>query len=140
MTGTGTSSSSMDEDALTSAQDLVTYLQTEGHAVTTIGPFEQSYFLAATGTELTIENGVVRVFAFPNENQARNAADSISDDGSIVGGSPVDWISTPHFFTQDNLIALYVGTNDDVIDALEGAMGSEVAGGVEAGTGATLME
>ena len=40
-------------------------------------------------------------------------------DGSSIGTSMVSWVATPHFWSLEKLIVLYVGENEDIIDSLE---------------------
>lgn len=137
---TGGSSGTTEYEELESVQDLATYLESEGHTVTGGGAFAQSYFPGATAAELIIDGSTVRVFAFNDEEQAEDAAESISDTGTAIGTTQIDWISVPHFYQQDRLIALYVGTDEDMLDTMEDAMGLEIAGGARTGTGMDVMQ
>jgi len=40
----------------------------------------------------------------------------------------VSWVSYPHFYKTENIIVLYVGKNDDIIDAVEKIIGEQFAG------------
>ncbi len=40
----------------------------------------------------------------------------------------VTWVSFPHFYKKDNLIALYVGENEKIISSLKEIMGSQFSG------------
>ncbi|MCI0830660.1 MAG: hypothetical protein J4N67_11045, partial [Chloroflexi bacterium] len=52
-------------------------------------------------------------------------------DGSQTVTS-VLWVAPPHYYKAGRLIALYVGSDNDVIDALQDAMGPRFAGGAGA--------
>jgi len=41
----------------------------------------------------------------------------------------VTWVATPHFYAQDRLIALYVGDNQAVVDALTAELGQPISEG-----------
>ena len=55
-------------------------------------------------------------------------AASISPDGSSVGTTMVTWVGSPHFFTTESLIVLYVGESPTVIEALAKGMEPQFAG------------
>lgn len=125
--GSGTSDGMM-LDELTTVQDLLVYLETEGHTVVA-GPSMHEPIFGVTGTQLNIDGrGDIQVFQFASEDAAENATSDISDDGSTVGTSQVEWVSEPHFFQDGNLVVLYVGTDDIMLNTLEGALGAQIAG------------
>lgn len=123
-----TSSDDMDEGDITTINELVEYLQGEGHTAA-VGQSISQPFFEATATEVTIDGAPVQVFVYDSEDEADPAVDTISPDGSTIGTSDVDWLSEPHFYQSGPLVALYVGTSDSVLDALEDALGAQVAGG-----------
>jgi len=45
-----------------------------------------------------------------------------------VGTTKPHWIGAPHFYKKEKLLVLYIGDNDGVLKALEGALGRQFAG------------
>ncbi len=40
----------------------------------------------------------------------------------------VGWVAPPHFYKKEKLIVLYVGDDNNVLDILEGVLGTQFAG------------
>ena len=68
----------------------------------------------------------MQVFEFSNEQERQAAASHISPDGSSIGTTMVTWIDEPHFWAKGRVIALYVGSNEDVINLMSQVMGEPV--------------
>ncbi len=85
-------------------------------------------FFSVQGKVITVNGGDVQVFEYENATTADNEAALVSPDGSLVGTSLILWVTPPHFYKAGKLIVLYVGDSVSVIDALEGALGSQFAG------------
>lgn len=69
----------------------------------------------------------MQAFEYPSEAEARADAAQVAPDGSSVGASRPMWVASPHFFQRDRLIVLYVGEDQTVLKALEGALGPAFA-------------
>ena len=106
---------------------LVDSLRAAGAAVDASGTVSQP-FLAPLGQVLTVDGKDVQAFEFPSVEEADTVAATVSADGSSIGTSIVAWVAPPHFYMAGRLIVIYVGSDRDVIDALEAAMGSQFAG------------
>lgn len=78
--------------------------------------------------EVTVEGETVLQFTYPTTREARLDAAKIADDGSRVGARTLPWNGTPHFFRKENVMMLYVGSNQKVIDALKAEYGEQFAG------------
>lgn len=109
-------------------EELVTALRDSGFAVEPMDSIVQPFF-EPKAQVIEIDGGQIQIFEFPSEAEARSAADSISADGGSIGTSMVSWVETPHFFSSGKLIALYVGEQVEVIGALQGLLGPQIAGG-----------
>ena len=109
-------------------ESLLATLQGAGLEVSAGGDVSQSYFSVA-GKVLYINGEELQVYEYPTPESAEAEAGSVSADGSTVGTAMVDWISTPHFFRSGNLIVVYVGENQSVIQALQSLLGTQFAGG-----------
>jgi len=70
----------------------------------------------------------IQVFEFQSESDAKTASLIVSKDGTEIGTSIIRWIDTPHFYTNGNLIVLYVGQNPEIVNLLESFLGKQFAG------------
>lgn len=85
-------------------------------------------FLQVPGQILHVNGEDVQVYEYANEAAAAADAAQISPDGSLTT-IMIDWISIPHFYRFGNLIVLYVGTNSEILVALESILGPQFAEG-----------
>jgi hypothetical protein len=107
---------------------LLATLQGAGLEVTTGGDVSQSFF-SVGGKVLVLNGEELQVYEYPAPEAAETDASSVAADGSEVGTVMVDWVSTPHFFRSGNLIVVYVGENEAVLQALQSLLGTQFAGG-----------
>ena len=106
---------------------LVANLRAAGATVDASGIVSQPFF-APQGRVLTVNGGEVQAFEFPSVEEANTVAATVSPSGSSIGTSMVGWIAPPHFYKAGRLIVIYVGSDSDVINALQAAMGPQFAG------------
>jgi hypothetical protein len=118
-TGTGAEVESYD--------DLVQALEDDGATVTPGERLEQDFF-PVEAQVIDVDGEQVQVFEFTNETDQQEAADLIEANGFIIGNAALDWIGQPNFWAQGNLIVLYVGENQDLIDQLTGLLGEPLTG------------
>jgi len=116
---------------------LVDNLRAAGATVDPAGT-ESADFFAPQGQLLTVNGERVETFEFASAEEADAAAEGVSPTGSTIRSPMVDgtqtvtkvlWVAPPHYYKAGRLIALYVGSDNDVIDALQEAMGPQFAGG-----------
>jgi hypothetical protein len=107
---------------------LLATLQGAGLDVSAAGDVSQSFF-SVPGKVLVLNGEEIQVYEYPAPEAAQADAGNVSVDGSSVGATMVDWISTPHFFRTENIILIYVGVNQDVLQVLQSLLGSQFAGG-----------
>lgn len=86
-------------------------------------------FFSARGRIIHVNSQAVWVFSYVNATAAEKDAGKISSDGMTIGHSKPSWLGTPHFYRQLRLIVLYLGDDSRVIDALNGVLGQQFAGG-----------
>ena len=77
---------------------------------------------------LSIGGHDVQVFEFASEQDALSASTIVSNDGTEIGLSIIRWMDIPHFYTQGNLIVLYVGQNPEITSLLDSLLGNQFAG------------
>jgi hypothetical protein len=112
------------EDAVDS---LVAALEARGAEVSRGNSVEQPFF-SPSGQILQVNGQDIQVFAYPDEEAASNEAASISIDGSGTGTMMVSWMDAPHFYQDETLIVLYVGSDEATLDLLESVLGRPFAG------------
>lgn len=110
-----------DIDALAEA------LKAQGLNVQGAGEVSQPFF-SVEGRALSVGGENVQVFRYATAEAAGKDAAQVSPDGSSVGTSMMTWVAPPHFYRKDNLLVLYVGTNAEVLRALQSVMGAQFAG------------
>lgn len=109
------------------SQDLVNKLCSQGAKTKFHGTISQPFF-AVRGRQLVVGGQEVQLFEFKTNAGAQTAAKRISPDGSPIGTTMVTWVAPPHFFKSGRLIALYTGSDSNVISLLENALGRQFAG------------
>ena len=60
----------------------------------------------------------VGVFEYPTVEAAEADKVKVSPDGKTVDGQPVGWTAPVHYFHHGQVIAVYMGTSDSVIQTL----------------------
>lgn len=106
---------------------LVTNLESQGATVVEDGQVTQPFF-DITGRSITVDGQTVQVFEYADETAMKAEAEMVSEDGSTIGTSSPSWISDPHFYESGRILVLYVGTDTNVMDKLEKALGPQFAG------------
>ncbi len=113
---------------IATGEQLISSLKAAGADVETLDEVHQPFF-PVTGKVIRLNGGEVQVFEYGNVDESREAASSVSPNGSSIGTTMVSWLATPHFYMAGNVIALYVGEDQAVIDLLEAVLGPQFAGG-----------
>jgi hypothetical protein len=80
------------------------------------------------GKTISANGESLQVFEYADERDAEAQAKLVDPRGDSVGTTMVNWVDAPHFYRGGKLIVLYVGTNQDVIKALEDVLGPQFAG------------
>ncbi len=106
---------------------LVEALKAQGPEVEISDSIDQPFF-SVPGQALMLKDQNVQVFEYPDAEAAAAEAETISPDGGSVGTSMMMWMDDPHFFTQDTLIVLYVGSDSATLELLQAVLGSQIAG------------
>ena len=106
---------------------LMSRLRAGGARVVRAGGVAQPFF-SVRGRALTVNGEQVQVFEYAKAAAAEREARLVDPSGSSVGTSMMSWVGPPHFYKSGRLIVLYVGGDQDVIKALESALGPQFAG------------
>lgn len=86
-------------------------------------------FFSAAGQIWRVNGHEVQVFTYEDTAVAATEAAQVAPGGSSVGTHMVSWMATPHFYRNQNIIALYVGDDEATLTALEAVFGPQFAGG-----------
>lgn len=120
--------------------DLVSQLTAQGDTVRLTGQQVQQPFFGASGQEMQVDGETVQAYQYNDSTTAQADAGNISADGMSIKGTGVSWAGPPHFYQSGNLIVLYVGSTPQILNALSGVLGPQIAGASAStrnGTGAT---
>ncbi|SRR6266498_60210 len=131
MSSCGTSATpSPPSEPHTTVQDqagLLSFLQAAGATVETGDSITQEFF-TPEGQTLKVNGADLQVFEYESAEAMEKEASQVAPDGGSIGTSMVDWIDTPHFYKAGRIIALYVGSDQTVLDLLNKALGTQFAG------------
>jgi hypothetical protein len=119
--------------ALTSTGALVSALQAQGATVRTGEMLPNALpCLSVTGQVVFVNSGTVNAFAYPTAAAADRDASKVPPDASGTTGdgcaSRITWVAPPHFYKRDQVIVVYAGLAEDVLDPLENVLGTPFAG------------
>ena len=108
---------------------IVNILRASGNKVRVIGTAERP-FIPVKGKTLTVNEQQVEIYEFDSQEDTDATADGINPDGTPKSpqGAPA-FQGTPHYYRTDKVLVLYVGDDPTTKQALETALGSQIAGG-----------
>lgn len=119
--------STLEPDTIEDKAALTTALQNAGASVEAGESVSQDFF-TPEGSILQVNGADVQVFEYESMQAMEEEASQVSPDGSSIGTSMVMWMDAPHFYKTGKIIALYVGSDETVLDLLEGVLGPQFAG------------
>lgn len=105
--------------------ELLQALRQQGLRVTVgeeISP-EANRFFSVPARQIFVNESRVNVFEYRTAAAAAADAALVSPAGQPNPRAMIDWVSTPSFYRNDRLIALYVGCSPETLKALEAALG-----------------
>lgn len=91
------------------------------------GDISQPFF-SVKGQKITVNGDEVQVFEYLDAVAADAEAALISPDGSSIGTTMINWVTSPHFYRKDKLIVLYVGDATAIVNVLETVLGPQFSG------------
>lgn len=106
---------------------LAQKLRSAGLTVRAADTIRQPFF-SVKARVYVVAGDDLQVYEYRNAATARRESSKVSPDGGSIGTSSAAWMAPPHFFRKDRLIAIYIGSNADVLRALGGVMGPQFAG------------
>ncbi len=93
-----------------------------------MSPFTATLGIAHTTTRFTVAGSEIRVYDFGAIGAARRAAASVSTDGYTIAHFPFEAVASPHFWSWDRLIILYMGDDTTLIERMNEVVGPPFAG------------
>lgn len=108
---------------------FVEALRQQGLSVSLGGQISPSAngFFSVPAQQVRVNDANVNAFVYQNAESAAKEAAGISQDGQPSPMARVTWVSTPRFYRQGALIALYVGCSAEIVQALQATVGAPLA-------------
>lgn len=106
---------------------LVERLRAHGLRVEQVDEIQQPFFTPRAQV-FRVEGDDLQLFEYAGEQAATDEAARVSRDGGTVGTTSMSWLAPPHFFRSGRVIAIYLGTNQSVLQALTSELGPQFAG------------
>ena len=110
---------------------FVQALRQQGLTVSVSGQIspEVNRFFSVPAQQVRANDGQVNAFVYSSAQDAATEAAAISADAQPSPTARVTWVSTPRFYRQGALIALYVGCSAEIVQALQATVGAPLAVG-----------
>jgi len=106
-------------------KELISSLQKAGYKIKTI-QFVGDGILSGDLTTIDIDGDTIGIYEYKNNQEMEEQAKTIH--GSRIGNSFYDFIATPHFYKNGNIIVSYIGINTKTIKKIEKLMGKQFEG------------
>lgn len=105
---------------------MIQKLQEEGYTVIKEQVGKSPYLPSDYATFYKVDDEVLAIYEFQNEQEAKKASKTISEDGSTIGNSIMEWIDDPHFYQKGEIIASYIGSDTKLQRDLEKILGKSI--------------
>ncbi|HEY5611321.1 MAG TPA: hypothetical protein VIL97_08955 [Thermoanaerobaculia bacterium] len=106
---------------------LIAELRSRGIAVSEVDVIEQPFFTGRARV-LRANEEDIQVYEFDSAAAAEAAAAKVSPNGGSISTNSMHWMAAPHFHRSGRLIAIHLGANANVRDALNAILGKQFAG------------
>lgn len=111
---------------ITTVDMLAEQLNQVSNSPVTTGETVKQDFLQVPGEILQLAGQDVQVFQYPDTASRQLDSANISTDGTVIGTTQITWGNQPHFWVKDNLIVLYVGSDQGVVDQISSVIGNQI--------------
>ena len=105
--------------------EVVDKLRAAGVTVEPGTNVEQPFF-EVSGQLIKVNGLDVQVFEFPDEATRENISSLITPEGQPNPTTMVDWVDRPNFWARGQVIVLYVGEDQMLIDLLTQVLGDPI--------------
>ena len=106
-------------------KELISSLQIAGYKIKTTNDGANGFF-SGNLTTIYIDGDTIGVSEYNNNQEMEQEAKTIH--GSRIGNSFYEFIKTPHFYKNGNIIVSYIGVNTKTIKKIEKLMGKQFEG------------
>jgi hypothetical protein len=112
-----------------STDALISALRAQGLSVTVGGmlPQQSTPYFSTSARVVVANSATLQVFEYETTAAADRDAAKVSPGGTPIGNVQITWVSSPHFYKSGRVIVTYVGTDSDLLQALEKVLGSPFA-------------
>ncbi len=131
-----TSSANGDSDNLTTTpenesatEEFIESLRNTGALIEVAETVSQRSTFGVDSLVIYVNGGHVQIFEYASTEDKQKVKSLIYSDGYKIGNTIHDWIDTPHFFDEDKLLVLYLGTDSEILTIMENLLGEQFAGG-----------
>jgi hypothetical protein len=107
---------------------LVNDLTAAGLDPVVAGTVRQPFF-DVTAQVLSINGQDIQVFEFQDAQTRLTAENTISATGEVIGAFQPAWLDVPNFWSQGNVLVLYIGQDFETIQRLDQLLGERVSAG-----------
>jgi hypothetical protein len=121
------SNASPEPAAVVDQAGLLTALEAAGATIATGEPISQPFF-SVEGNIIKVNGADVQVFEYNTPEEMELESSQIAPDGSSTATTMITWMDTPHFYKTGRIIALYVGSDETILNLLKSAFGPQFAG------------
>ena len=105
--------------------EVVDALRASGATVEPGSTVEQPFF-EVSGQTIKVDGADVQVFEFPDDDTRESVSSLITPEGQPSPTSIVDWVDQPNFWAKGQVIVLYVGKSQSVIERLSEVLGDPI--------------
>ena len=114
-----------------SSNQLVTALRAKSLSVSTLGQTSAGTngYLSVGSTDLKVGDDLVKVFEYSSARQADADASLIDSEGQFGPRLHIGWITAPNFYKHGQIIVLYLGCSNEIVEALTDLLGQAIARG-----------
>jgi hypothetical protein len=109
------------------ADKFIDAMRLNGANIFLEGPLWVS-ILSVRGKVYNVDSENLIVFEYTSESGALKDVSQIKGLGGIINGQQYAWQGSPHFYRIDNVIVLYVGSNQKILSYLNLVMGQQFIG------------
>ena len=90
-----------------------------------MGEVQEPFFNVA-GRQVRVNGADVTVFEFPDAAAHQTALQTVTENGGVMGAITPAWVGRPNFYSKGNLIALYIGSDQQTLDLLRQRFGDPI--------------
>ncbi len=113
------------------SSQLAAALRAKSLSVSTLGQTSAGTngYLSVGSIDLKVGDDLVKVFEYSNTRQADADASLIDSEGQFGPRLHIGWISAPNFYKHGQIIVLYLGCSNEIVEILNDLMGQAIARG-----------